>query len=130
MYNKEELFIKAFVIKDRQDRYLSLVTSKKGRSKFLQYLPHIISSEFDPKYVKGVNGSSKDIYEMLKSKGAARECYVISELSEIDGQVLSLSEALNQVTGRGMAAVLICVESKLAYFEGEESNDRYILHRR
>ncbi|MCU7526752.1 MAG: hypothetical protein HF308_19945 [Ignavibacteria bacterium] len=91
-----------------RDRYLSLVTSKNGRNKFLQYLPHNISNGLDPKYVKGVNGSSKDIYEKLKSKGAARECYVISELSEIDGQVLNLAEVLNQVIGRGMATVLIC----------------------
>lgn len=129
MYNKEETFIKTFVRKDRQERYLSLVTSKKGRNKFLKYLPHNISNELDPKYVKGVNGSSKDIYEKLKSKGVARECYVISELSEIDGQVLNLTEVLNQVIGRGMATVLICIDSKLAYFEGEEANERYILHR-
>ncbi|HEX2961619.1 MAG: hypothetical protein HF308_09945 [Ignavibacteria bacterium] len=129
MFNREELFIKTFIIKDRQERYLSLVTSKKGRNKFLQDLPHSISNELDPKYVKGVNGSSKDIYEKLKSKGAGKECYVISELSEIDGHVLSLSEALNQIIGRGMAAILICIDNKLAYFEGEEPNDRYILHR-
>ncbi|MDP4176387.1 MAG: hypothetical protein Q8933_20570 [Bacteroidota bacterium] len=129
MYNKEETFIKTFVRKDRQERYLSLVTSRKGRNKFLQYLPHTISNELDQKYVKGINGSSKDIFEKLKSKGATNECYVISELSEIDGQVLILVEVLNQVLGRGMATVLICLDSKLAYFEGEEANDRYILHR-
>jgi hypothetical protein len=101
----------------------------KGRNKFLKYLFHNISDELDPKYVKGVNGSSKDIYEKLKYKGAGKECYVISELSEIDGQVLILAEVLNQVLGRGMATILICIDNKLVYFEGEEANDRYILYR-
>lgn len=129
MFNKEELFIKTFIIKDRQERYLSLLTSEKGRKKFLKYLPHNISSELDPGYVKAATGSSNDIYTMLKSKGAAKECYVISELGEIDGQVLGLSETLNQITGRAMATILICIDSRLAYFEGEEAKDRYILHR-
>ena len=42
---------------------------------------------------------------------------------------MGLSEALAEVIGRGMGTFISCLPGKLAYFEGEERNERYICHR-
>ncbi|MBN4057132.1 hypothetical protein JYU19_02370 [bacterium AH-315-J21] len=69
----------------------------------------------------------KAIEEELKVKGAPSECYVISNDERFDGKLMDLSAALDSATGHGMGTIISCIPGKLAYFEGEESDDRYVL---
>lgn len=61
------------------------------------------------------------------SLGAPSLCNVISVDSELDGCEMDLSDALTKIVGRGQGTFVCCVPGELAYFEGEEHNERYIL---
>ena len=123
----EAEIVKAFIVKDRRERYLSLLSSPKGRKKFIERLPHGISDELDPRYAQRIDGSASQIEHLLRRKGAPEICYVISEDGGLDGREMPLLEALEETVGRGMGTLISCVPGKLAYFEAEDIGERYIL---
>lgn len=127
----EREFIKSFVIPERKSRYLALLESEKGRRKFLNMLDHF--HDLDGRFAIQAPDSfsaTVEIEQMLKKKNSPDECYVISQNREIDGKRLALSLALEEIVGKGDGSILSCIPGKLAYFEGEEPHERYILERR
>lgn len=126
--NHEAEFIKRFVVSQRRRRYLSLLESHKGRQKLLEALDHF--DEFDPQYARLVPADSQTvdhIEALLKRKGALDSCHVTSSNADIDDREMPIREALRQTVGRGSGTIISCIPGKLAYFEGEEPNQRYIL---
>lgn len=126
--NHDAEFIRRFVSSAKRGRYFSLVQSRKGREKFLDALNHF--DALDARYARLVPTSSQTIIQieaLLRQKGAPERCHVISSNLEIDGKEMLLSEALQETIGSGFGTVVSCVPGKLAYFEGEEQNQRYIL---
>jgi hypothetical protein len=129
----EAAVIRAFIQRDKQERFLGFLTNPKNRRKFTESLSHFrwFDRRFaaplrwkvdqDPKLTqwgKHVSGI-ENIYRLLKSKGAGLTCWAMSEDSEIDGRELDLREALEHVSGRQIGTILSCVPGKLAYFESE-----------
>jgi hypothetical protein len=128
----EAAVIRAFVQRDKQERFLAFLANPKSRKKFTESLSHFhwfdprfatpIPWKVDPKlklwdrHVQGID----NIYRLLKSKGAGLTCWVLSEDSEIDGHELDLSAALEHVSGREIGTILSCIPGKLAYFESED----------
>lgn len=130
----EAAVIRAFVQRDKQERFLGFLSNPKNRKKFTESLSHFrwfdqrfaafIPWKVDPnpklspweKHVSGI----ENIYRLLKSKGAGLTCWVISEDPEIDGRELDLKAALEHVNGRQIGTILSCVPGKLAYFESED----------
>jgi hypothetical protein len=128
--NHEEGIIKSFIIPSKISRYLSLIESPKGRAKFLNGLDHF--DDLDSRHIKKISSSQQTaeaIEKLLKSKGAPSSCHVISSNREIDNLDLPLNEALCKVIGLGMGAFISCIPGKLAYFEAEDENERYLLER-
>ena len=130
--NHEQGAIRAFVQRDKQERFLGFIANPKNRKKFTESLAHFhwfdqrfatpILWKVDPKlkpWEKHVQGI-ENIYRLLKSKGAGMACWVISEDPEIDGRELDLRAALEHVNGRQIGTILSCVPGKLAYFESED----------
>jgi hypothetical protein len=134
MTEHEAATIKAFVVRDKQERLLSFAGSSKNRRKFTNELPHFrwfdkkystpVPWSVDPKlklwgrHIQGI----ENIVRLLKSKGAGDTCCVISANMDIDGRVLTLESALESVVGSGAGAILSCIPGKLAYFEGEDES--------
>jgi len=119
-----------FILPNRQDRYTNLLKSAKGRAKLRSSLAHF--QDLDPRHARRIvpsNLANEAIAEQLRKRGAPKECYIVSETAELDGQTLPLEDALDAVVGRGMGTFISCVPGKLAYFEGEEPGERYILER-
>jgi hypothetical protein len=127
--NHEEELVKAFILPERRERYLSLLTSRKGRKKFLERLSHNVSTELDSRFAHHIDGTAKAIEEKLKKKGATDTCYVLSEDSNLDGREMPLADALEETVGYGSGTFLSCIPGKLAYFEGEDRGERYLLER-
>jgi hypothetical protein len=125
----EKLLIENFVCKERQERYLSLILTKKGRSKLRRYIAHF--KDLDGKFIQEANRlkTSHELENLLKSMGAADICYVISENSKYDGKSMNLSEVTNLLFNSGIAYFLSCVPGKLVYYEGEETNQKFLLLR-
>lgn len=128
--NHEEEFVKAFIVPSKRARYLSLLESSKGRLKLIQGLDHL--NDLDLRYAKLIPAGQQSINNIemiLNQHKAPAFCHVMSSNSEIDNQNMSLHKALEKTVGQGMGTVISCIPGKLAYFEGEEPNERYILER-
>lgn len=126
----EELFIESFVIKAKQDRVKILQKSKKGRDKFRLSLAHY--PDFDNKFILSIPSNlqnDKGVCDLLVKKGAPSNCYIISENNLVDNKIMSLDEALTSVVGSSMGTIISCIPGILCYYEGEESNNRFILQK-
>jgi hypothetical protein len=130
MSHEEELLAR-FLIASKRERYVAMISNPKKRPKFLRELDHF--KALDPRYQVSIPPSQQhpaQIAALLSQKGAPKSCSVTSSASELDGQEMPLLEALKEVVGRQMGTFLSCIPGKLAYFEGEERGDRWILERR
>jgi hypothetical protein len=126
----EELLFKRFVVPAKRNRYHELLSSARGRQKLIRNLDHF--SDLDERYIQSIPANlhqPKLIEELLQRKGAPPKCHVMSSNNKLDGQDLALGEALQQTIGNGFGTLLSCLAGKLAYYESEEANFRYILQR-
>jgi hypothetical protein len=126
----EEVTLRAFVVAHRRDRLASVVRTKKRYRELVGWLSH--AAQWDPRWVSPVPVAEQQpdaIERILRSLGAPDECHVLGGAGGIDGQDLPLFEALDFVVGSICGTLVICIPGRLAYHEGEERNDRNVLHR-
>lgn len=126
----EEEFVRAFVIKERRERTLFELTSKKKRRDFFGRLCHNFDQILDTRFMESVHASVCDeTLRLLEPNDAPDQCYVMS-YGKLDGQKLILRDALRGVVGMGMPSIVVCIPGKLAYFEAEQEKGpppRFIL---
>ena len=125
----ERQLIRAFILPQRQGRYLELLAKPKRRKDIVDALAHF--KHLDMRYAVQIPGPQRrasGILELLQSKGAPETCYAVSEDSELDGKEISLTDALGSIVGCGMGTFLSCIPGRLAYFEDEDQ--RWILERK
>ena len=126
----EPAFVKAFIVRTKQERYLELLSKPKRRKAVLDSLAHF--KDLDPRFEVPIPPSAHSpsgIERFLRSRGAPSECYLISEDAALDGRAVALSEALSSIVGRGMGTLLSCIPGRLGYYEGEEGGERWLLER-
>lgn len=126
----EELLFRCFVVPAKRNRYQELLSSERGRQKLLTNLDHF--KDFDERYIQRIPTNlhrPKLIEDILKAKGAPPKCHVMSSNEQFDGQDLALSGALQHTIGKGFGTFLSCISGKLAFYESEEANLRYVLQR-
>ena len=126
----EQAFVLSFIVVAKQSRYLQKLASSKHRRAFLSRLHHNL--DYDPKFASQVPPSEQSaalVYKRLRELGAPEQCHAIAAGADLDGQELHLREALTEVLGMGDGVVLSCIPGKLAYYEAEGKNERYILAR-
>jgi hypothetical protein len=130
-HEHEEAIIRAFVIRERQERFIYLLENPKRRQKFTRELGHFrwfdarfaapLPWKVDPalslwgRHQQGID----NIWRLLKAKGAGQFCWVISGNAKLDGQELELKSALES---RSEGTILSCIPGRLAYFEGEDES--------
>ena len=73
--------------------------------------------------------SAESIEDILRHKGAPDICYVMSGNPDIDAREMPLTEALPKTIGMDTGTLVSCIPGKLAYFEMEAFDGRYILER-
>ncbi len=128
----EQATIRAFISPDKQERFLTFLSKPKNRKKLTGELAHFrwfdprfaaaIPWKVDPKlgvWERHLQGIA-NIQGLLKSKGAGKTCWAISEDPNLDGKELALESALEEVVGKGMGTILSCIPGRLALFEGED----------
>ena len=130
----EQAIVKAFVVSGRQERFSSFLSSPKNREKFTRELAHFrwfdqrfattVPWKVDPRlklwerHAQGI----ENVCRLLRSKGAGKNCWAISQDQALDGHELQLEAAPEQIVGCGMGTILSCIAGKLAYFEGEDES--------
>jgi len=120
--------IRSFISRQKRARYLEFVSDSRTRTKFTHALAHF--RDVDPRCKRPIPASKqnpKEICRILAAKGAFGYCYLITEHPELDGKDLPLSDALEQIVGRGMGAILSCIPGRLAFMETED--DRFLLEK-
>lgn len=136
----EEALVRAFIVPSQRVRYLEALKSNKRQAFINKRLPHM--SDLDPRYATRLDprrplvpfeqraeAHRRAIHDLLRAHGAPDDCHVISSDSLIDGHVLPLGDALSRVVGSLEGSFLSCIPGRLAYFEGESHNERYVLQR-
>jgi hypothetical protein len=129
LMSEESAFVSAFVVPERRGRYVGLLRNRRGRDKFRGELAHF--RHFDPRFIASIPAhqqSPRAIEALLRRLGATERCFVFSESGEFDGES-DLGSALDKVVGQGLGTVLSCLPGVLAYYEGEEPGERFVLRR-
>ena len=130
MNTHEEQFAKTFIQPEKRARYLSLLQSKRGRKKLLDGFYHC--EDLDSRFARPIPSdqqSAQAVELLLKSKGAPDLCHVMSADSALDNREMSLTEALRETVGGDGGTLISCIAGKLAYFEFEPFDGRWILER-
>jgi hypothetical protein len=128
----EEATIRAFFAPNRRARWLEGVQNPKVRGQMTGRLAH--EDDFLDQYVEDYRPSGKRdaqvaaIVREMTRRGARATCHVVSEDGEVDGQVLTLPDAVDATLGWS-AALVICVPGKLALHLPEPPGDPVILCR-
>ncbi len=126
----EERLFQAFVKPRFRGRYLALLHSRRGRPKIIERLSH--SGDLDERYMREVPKEISDwtaLLALLSRRGAPPSCYIVSEDSGIDGQVMDLGEAVRSVYQSGMGTIISCLPGRLAYYEAEYGDESSLLER-
>lgn len=126
-------FVESFIRKEKRERYsLALKGSAKHRKKILDKFYHSLIMHLLPECIIHLNSSLQSIISirhLLLSKNAPLSCYLMGN-SELDKKTIALDDALNMVVGYDSGTVISCIPGKLAYYEAEGKNCRYILEKK
>jgi hypothetical protein len=123
---QEEILIKKFVEKDKQDRYLTFLSKDKTRKKFTEILYHF--NDFNWKLFREIAGSENERETINLKVNSAKNistCSVISADPDLDGKVLSVDAAIKKAVGIE-GTILIFGDADIVYYEGEAPKRRYI----
>jgi hypothetical protein len=100
----EQEIVKAFFTPGRRARYLGLLSTPRGRRKFISSLPHL--DALDSRFGRGFDPREQNvdrIEDLLGERGTPDLCYVISENSRLDLQRMKLHDALQRLWDLGWA---------------------------
>jgi hypothetical protein len=124
----EHSFIAAFVKRSKRDRYRQFVSDPRLRRKFLNQLAHF--KDVDPRFRLPIASNKLGVDNItveMQRRHSHSFVFVVSEDPTLDQREMPLAEALAQVVGRGMGAILSCIPGRLAFVETED--ERFILER-
>lgn len=123
----EQQFIKRFVIKSKQERYLSFIENPKRRGTFLGMLYH--GQDLDKQLLQDLRGSGLHESTDIRTKASLLEngdkCYIISVNRKLDGREMLLSEAIDEAVGQE-GTLLLFGDGAGVYYEGEPPYNRYL----
>ena len=128
----EAEFARAFIRREKRERYLSFIANPRRRAWILDRLAHSLVVDLDPRFMSRVPSGSQSpwtIAALLESRGAPDLCHAVSEDRDLDGRRLDLDEALLAIGGHRAPTVLICVPDRLAFYTGEDACEDYLLER-
>ena len=131
---EQDLAVAELLAPERRTRWREFLAkgTRPARNKALSILHHgpVIDERFAARVpaAQAPHGAAWVLGE-LRRRGAPDLCYVISTDGELDGRSMPLVAALECVYGVTMGAIISCIPGRLAYYEGEDRGERYILDR-
>ena len=122
-----EAFIKAFVQKRYQERYLFLLS--KGGDRWEKGVDELRRSDrYTTQKLESLpkEFSYEDMESQLRKHGASKEAFVISKIEDMDGKYVDLSYAI-QCLDYSQGGIISCIPGKLAFVINEDGCERFIL---
>lgn len=114
-------FIKHFVPKDQRERSEMQLKDLRKRGKFTDRLNHQWDKILDMRFVFKIPSGVID-YDFVKKELEFKDnelCYIISNHSDIDGQIIPFDKAFEDVYGRGFGSLIINSSADKLYLETE-----------
>jgi hypothetical protein len=125
--NESEI-ISDFLKPKNKERVKVLLSSERGRQKFiLTTLAHNFIDKVDPKFIQANIGTEADIVTIVVNCFNKMNFGIISEYVEFEKMKFDLKDVLKQIIGFGMGTIIYSIDGSIMYYEGEESNERYII---
>jgi hypothetical protein len=74
-----------------------------------------------------ISGDEKKVIkDRIKGLGIIKDCYLISENSELDRKRFDIDTALSITIGYGMETLIVFGDAEIVFYEAEGQNDRWI----
>lgn len=121
----ETKLIKTYFQKDKQNRLLDFIQNGKKRKKFITELNkhNTLKSEF----FEELNGNELEIIKSkINNNKKIQNCYVISEISKLDGKRIEIEFALSEIIASDCESIVIFGDCDIVYVEKEGFNNRFI----
>lgn len=121
----ETKLIKNFFIKEKQNRLIEFIQSEKNRKKFIAELNK--SNLLNTKLFEEIKGNEYEIIESkIKNHNKIKDCYIISEISKLDGKRVEIEYALREIIASDCESIVIFGDCDIIYIEKEGFNNRFI----
>jgi hypothetical protein len=124
----EARFVKCFVIKEKQDRYLAFLKGKKHRKKITDRLNHQL--DFDEAKATRLDSRYKappELVSLLRSYHVEPTCFLIADGAEFDGHELRLELGVENALESYWGVVILCPPEPLAIYKAEDPADLILL---
>lgn len=130
MNEHEAAFVRAFVRRERRDRYLLLLAGPAKRRKILDRLQHRAWVDFllPPPLPKAARNAAA-VEALLRTRGAPDTCRVIAHAHEFEGREVRLAEALAAAEVHDFGMIVSCVPGRLVFLKGEEVGVWFLLEK-
>lgn len=124
----EEMFIKAFITRDKRSRWLSLLGKDKTRRKLTNRLAHVFDTDLDSRFVfdkeeppAQIKVQVERVLTKWKAEHPQQICHLIAQCQDKDGVMMNLQEAeLDYDLTFGV--IVIVIPGKLAFYHPERDN--------
>ena len=122
----ETKVINNFVVSSKRERYIRFISNSKTSKKFLEELHR--GNIFDDNLFKAIQKSADDSIINITEKLRIKDCYIISENSEIDGKRLSIEDAINFAISAwcDTGTLIVFGDAHALYREHDGPNNKWI----
>ena len=117
----ETAFVQSFIVRERRERYLSKLSSRKHRRSFLDRLNHQFHRDWDGRFI---------VRESRPWPSDIDRCFIIADEGEYDGKLVTSAEAADVVSSAYFGIVVSFVPGKLACYKDESPSEVIWLERK
>jgi hypothetical protein len=105
----EASFVRRFVVKEKQDRYLTLLKGRKHRKKITDRINHQLDYDAERATLLAPRYKNPDeLVSLLRSHHVEPTCFLIADGSEYDGHELRLELGVEKALESCWGVVIIC----------------------
>jgi hypothetical protein len=124
----EEAFVNAFIVREKRQRYRDFLAGPRRR-KVLSRLNHVL--DLDERFSTRLHDThpASALLKTLRDRGAGRECYLIAENSDLDQRIMTLEDAIEEVSVEDSGVVVSCTPGRLALYKAEDHRLHFLLER-
>ena len=117
----ESAFVRAFIIRECRERYLSQLALPNKRAGLLDRLNHQFNKDLDSRWIAESQPSSVPSADQL--------CYIIASENEYDGRIVPARDTSEILAAALFGVVVSFAPGKLAVYKDEAPSDVIWLHR-
>jgi hypothetical protein len=117
----EKRFVRRYIHKPRQERYLAFIDDEKRRPKILNRLSHTL--DYDDRKATDLDKqqqTSDGLLSLLRAQNVSPTCYFMADSNDLDGSEFDLETGVDELLFSEFGAVLICPPKPIALYKPED----------